>query len=190
MRKLKSKNIFFRLIILITFFLNANYANSDVISYWEIPPGEKAMLPPFCTHGYAKYKIKGSVYMNHLCPGLYALNHAQRIFENNKTKQYALQAAEDHLSYTISHVRDFPFRSTVFVKLGTVYEMQGNMSKAIEHYYEAIKIQSGNVYAYRALADAYWKMGNKVQANKIIDEGIKIKPKSRLLLSIKKRIKK
>lgn len=157
-------------------------------NYWEIPPEEKALLPPFCTHGYARYNIKGSVYMNHLCPGLYALNTAQRIFEKNKTKQYALEEAEDHLSYTLSHVQKFPFRSTVFVKRGTVYEMQGNMPQAISDYQEAIRIKPKNLYAYKALANAYLKIGNRTEANKVAEAGLKIKPKSKMLLSVKKKI--
>ncbi|MDF1582302.1 MAG: tetratricopeptide repeat protein [Methyloprofundus sp.] len=162
--------------------------NSLATNYWEIPTEERALLPPFCTHGYARYNIKDHVYMNHLCPGLYALNDAQRQFENNKTKQYALQEAEDHLSYTLGHVQNFPFRSTVFIKRGTVYQMQGIMPKAIADYQEAIRIQPKNIHAYSALANAYLKMGNKTEAAEVIEAGLKIKPTSKMLLSVKKNI--
>jgi len=163
-------------------------SGNTAANYWEIPAAEKALLPPFCTHGYKKYNIKDQLYMNHLCPGLYALSSAQRIFENNTAKKDALQEAAGHFSYTLLHVQDFPFRSTVFIKRGTVYEMQGNMPKALADYQEAIRIKPQNIHAYSALANAYLKMGNKAEAAKIIEVGLKIKPSSKMLLSVKRNI--
>lgn len=164
-------------------------SGNTAANYWEIPKEEKALLPPFCTHGYGRYNFKNKGFMNHLCPGLYALNAAQRIFEKNTAKKDALQEAEGHFSYTLGHVQNFPFRSTVFIKRGTVYEMQGKMPKAVADYQEAIRIKSKNVHAYRALANAYLKMGNKKEAIKVIDAGLKIKPKSKTLLNQQKKLR-
>ncbi len=160
-----------------------------VKNYFEISQSEMRLLPPFCKHGFGRYKIKKKEFMNHLCPGLNALNHAQSIFRNNSTKRYALQEAEQHFSYTLGQVKQFPFRSTVFIKRGAVYEMQGNLQKAMADYQEAIRIKPNNVHAYRALANTYLKTGNKTEAAKLIEKGLKIRPTSKILLYMRKKIK-
>lgn len=172
---------FYSIFILLFFICNSSYAD-------QFTEAELRSLPPFCKDGFSKYNFKNKNWMNHLCPGLNELNRAKNININDKDKNIALHKAERGLSYTLFHVKEFPFRSTVYVKRGNVYEMQGNIQKAIADYRNAIKIQPHNVYAYSALADLLNKVGKKKEALSIIEKGLKAKPNSKLLRTKKNKI--
>ena len=173
--------------ILLLLISTESYA---VKNYFHISDEEMKRLPPFCKYGYERYNIeqKVAIFLNHLCPGLNALNHAKKIVSNGIEKKYALQRAAAHFTYTLDHAKKFPFRSTVYVKRGTVYEMQGNIQKATQDYQEALKIDPKNVFAYSALAQIFEKLKNKTEATKIVNQGLKIRPNSRVLLRMKRKL--
>lgn len=158
-------------------------------NYWKIPEAELRVLPQFCRTGFAVYKLQGKEWLNHLCPGLYALNDAQKIVGNEEKRRYALDRAVGELSYTINNTTDqVPFRSSIFVKRGNAYEMQGNHGKAIADYQAAIVRDAKNATAYTALANLFSKMGAKDEALQVIDNGLAANPESKALLSARQKI--
>ena len=160
-------------------------------NFFKIPESELKNLPPFCRNGFGSYGIdpQQALYLNHLCPGLFALNVAQRTLGNDQDHRYALQEAVDHLSYTISHVTGkLPFRSSVYVKRGNAYEMQGNDANAVSDYQTAIDSDPKNTTGYTAVVDLLLKKGARDQAVKAIEKGLAANPESKALQSRKQKI--
>jgi hypothetical protein len=81
-------------------------------SEWEPTDLEIARLPAYCRATLRPKVYPGpdvdaygcGVWMNHLCPGLTALNRAGNPLLSAKAKQGALRAAEDHIRYTLKHM--------------------------------------------------------------------------------------
>lgn len=159
-------------------------------NYWTLTEADLRILPPFCRTGFQGY-LSGTdgSNMNHLCPGLNALNDAQRSLGNSTQRGYALSEAIDHLSYTLRHPNPtHPLRPMVLVKRGNAYEMQGNMGKAIADYSQSVRVNPRYLYGYAALSDAYLKLGDKKSALSAIEDGLKVSPASKPLLARKQKI--
>ncbi len=188
----------------ILFLLMISTNSYAVKNYHEMNYLELQLLPPFCQSWYrgaressAKDKLQYEVWNNklgpiphphHLCPGLNALNHAQSLRDKSAEKRFALVEAGNNLSYVLGHEKVFPIRSTVLVKRGNVYEMQGDFKRSAADYQEAIEIKSKNTYAYIALAELYLKSKNKKESLNIIEKGLKFSPTSKRLLRLRKKL--
>lgn len=174
---------------------------------WHEASGlELQQLPPFCQSWYKAYRgreasprdmqqfqswrqrLGGIPDPQHLCPGLYALNYSYQFSKKSRDRAYALQAATNELSYVLKYNPKFPIRSTVLLKRGKAFEEWDKLDKAMADYQEAMHIKPNNTRAYTAVAGIYLKLNNKTEALNIINQGLKIKPKSKLLLNFKKRI--
>jgi tetratricopeptide (TPR) repeat protein len=154
-------------------------------NYFQIPESELKLLPPFCRTGLTGQDWGGT---NHLCPGLYALNDAQRTFGNDSKRNYALQEAIDHLDYTVNHTTPaFPYRATVLIKRGNAFELQGNRSKAIADYNAAVTLQPNNLLGYLSLCNAYVKIGDKNSARQAADKGLQVRPDAKPLVACKQK---
>jgi len=157
-------------------------------NYFTIPETELRLLPPFCRTGFAGYGVGPNDWLNHLCPGLYALNDAQRSLGNDTPRKYALQEAVGHLSYTLDHTSPtLPLRSMVLIKRGNALELQGNTSKAIADYNAAVAAQPKNLLGYLSLCNAYLKIGDKKTAMEAADKGLKIRPDAKQLMACKQK---
>ena len=159
-------------------------------NYFVIPETELRLLPPFCRTGVDGYGLNqaDAAYMNHLCPGLYALNDGQRSLGNDAQRKYALQEAVDHLNYTLNHTSPaFALRSMVLIKRGNAFELQGNRAKAIADYNAAVASQPKNLLGYLSLCNAYLKIGDKKSARDAADTGLKIKPDAKPLMACKQK---
>ena len=160
----------------------------SVKNYFEISASEMKMLPKFCKTGFSRYKLEGQNWMNHLCPGLNALNHASLIYENNATKKFAIIEALSHFSYTLEHTQSTFFHSFVYLKRGEAYELKRDMPKAVLDYQKALQLKPNNIGVHVALIDVYLKLGDQSKARELIEHGLKIKPSSKSLLRRKKKI--
>jgi len=153
-------------------------------NYFVIPESELRLLPPFCRTGFAGYGVNSAeiIYLNHLCPGLYALNDAQRSLGNSTAKRYALQEAVDHFTYTLGHTsQTFSLRSTVLIKRGNAFEMQGNTGKAVADYQAAVTASPKNLFGYLSLCNAYLKINDRKSARDSAERGLKINPNAKPL---------
>lgn len=169
--------------------------------YGDITETELRLLPPFCTTWARndkdalrkqadKYGFRNP---QHLCPGLNALNNAQKMISNKNegARGYALGVAVAELSYVLeARNNKFALRPTVLRYRGKAYEMQGKLSKAIADYEEAIRLKPNYTQAYLGLIDAYLKMGNKNEAVIRLDKALEKIPNSRSLLRKKKQLQK
>lgn len=163
-------------------------------NFWDITEADLRVLPPFCRTGaaglvsYGVDRAEAGV-MNHLCPGLNALNYAHRSLGNNPQRSLALQEAIDHFNYTLRAISERnPLRSTILIKRGNALEMQGSASKAITDYHAAIKANQKNLNGYAALSDAYLKIGDRTSALSTIEDGLKVSPQAKPLLARKQKL--
>ena len=176
-------------IVLALAVLGSNFCLAQK-NYFTIPETELRLLPPFCRTGFAGYGSSSADgnYLNHLCPGLYALNDAQRNLGNDAQRNYALKEAVDHLNYTLNHTSPtFPLRSMVLIKRGNAFELQGNKVKAIADYNAAVAAQPKNLLGYLSLCNAYLKIGDKKSARDAADKGLKIRPDAKPLMACKQK---
>ncbi len=153
-------------------------------NYFVIPENDLRLLPPFCRTGFAGYGVDpaDAAYLNHLCPGLYALNDAQRSLGNNAQRSYALQEAVDHFNYTLGHTSPaFTLRPMVLIKRGNAFEMQGNRGKAIADYQAAVSANPKNLLGYLSLFNAYLKVNDKKAARDAAERGLKVNPNAKPL---------
>ena len=152
--------------------------------YGDYTESDLRLLPPFCKiwveHGRKRSieRVKKYGYRNiqHLCPGLNALNHALKQTEKKK-RTFPLGVAADELTYVLTHSGNFPLRPVVLRKRGKVYEMQGEINMAITDYKEAIKLRPKYTSVYADLIDIYLKIGNKKEAANILKKGLKVTKK-------------
>lgn len=159
-----------------------------VKNYFEISESEMRMLPKFCKTGFSRYKMEGRNQLNHLCPGLNALNHAKTTFSNNTVKRYAVERAVDHFNYTLGHTESTFFHSFIFLKRGEAYELSGDRIKALSDYQQALTLKPKNITVHIALIDAYIKLGDLDRAREFVKRGLAIKPTSKSLLRRKAKI--
>jgi len=153
-------------------------------NYFVIPESELRLLPSFCRTGFAGYGVAPSdaAYLNHLCPGLYALNEAQRDLGNNPQRSYALQEAVDHFNYTLGHTSpSFTLRSMVLIKRGNAFELQGNRGKAVADYQAAVTASPKNLLGYLSLCNAYLKLNDRKAARDAAERGLKVNPNAKPL---------
>ena len=159
-----------------------------VKNYFEISDSEMKMLPKFCKTGIKGVPRQERIWMNHLCPGLNALNHAKLNFSNKRSKKYALEDAERHFTYTLDHVKNKKYRSFTFLKRGEVYSANGDRVAALADYNQALTLAPKNIAVHLALIDTYIKLGDIDTARRIVNQGLKIKPNSKSLLRRKKKV--
>ncbi len=159
-----------------------------VKNYFEISASEMKLLPKFCKTGIKGVPQQERIWMNHLCPGLNALNHAKLNFSNKRSKKYALEDAERHFTYTLGHIKNKRYRSFTFLKRGEVYSARGDRVAALADYNQALTLAPKNIAVHLSLIDTYIKLGDIDAARRIINQGLKIKPNSKSLLRRQKKV--
>ena len=175
-----------RYVFLVCSLILVSSSAFGVKNYWEISASEMKMLPKFCKEGFRR--LGPNDWMNHLCPALNALNHAKLSVGDHTSKKYALEKAIDNFSYTLGHSESPIYRPFVYLKRGEAYELAGNVSAAMEDYWQAIKLKPKSLPIHLALIDAYIKLGDLDNARKLVTRGLEIKPKSKSLLRRKKKL--
>lgn len=175
--------------VLLAFFTVFFSANTFAVkNYFEISESEKRMLPRFCKTGFTNFTKKERIWMNHLCPGLNALNHAKLIYDDDKTKKYAIESALRHFSYTLEHAKNTSYNSFIFLKRGEAYELSGDVANALSDYQKAHSLKPKIIAVHIALIDAYMKLGDTDTAREFVNRGLEIKPTSKSLLRRKEKI--
>ena len=139
-------------LVLLCLLLFGNTQTFAAKNYFNMSSAELKMLPGFCRNGFGGLGISKNeiVWLNHFCPGLNALNHAKTSYGNSIEKQYALQRAESHLSYTLTHMKSTFFQAYLYLKRGEVRKMSGDMGKAIVDYTSALKYGPKKMVIYTA----------------------------------------
>ena len=151
-----------------------------------------AILPPYCKvrlnearfpSAVVKWKRilgnSGYLHLHHYCNGLFSLYKAKL---SMSSRSQLLRSALNEFAYVDRNWnKDVILRPEMLVKRGETYVLLGQSSKGLEEYQAAIKLKPDYSLPYLKLADYFLGFGNKDEAKKWIELGIKNAPKSKKL---------
>ena len=164
--------------------------NLSVADAWR---EDTQMLPAYCkdrvkginSPEFAKWRGtlgEAFTHTHHYCSGIYAEQKARTTIDQQDRKRW-LRTAIGEMAYVARHCS---------VKCALYPELQsrwawalasdGQPSEAISHFQLAIRAKPKYVPAYAKLSDLYLDIGQREEARKILDEGLKVKPGSKMLL--------
>ncbi|GMQ86853.1 MAG: hypothetical protein BMS9Abin08_0051 [Gammaproteobacteria bacterium] len=150
------------------------------------------LLPPYC-----KDRAKGLqsaefmawrrtfgeafIHMHHYCNGVYAEQKA-RSTVNQQERQRWLRAVLSEMQYVSNHC---PVRCALYPELhsrwGWALGAGGQPAEAIKHFQLVIRAKPKYAPAYAKLSDLYIKIKQTDDARRVLAEGLKAKPGSRML---------
>lgn len=162
-----------------------------------IKPKEFALLPKYCkvkcTYGNDRNNPEASswgkyfgwenyVHLHHYCFAISFENRANSI-SNYKDKVFAYNQADRNYAYVLDKWEPgFILLPEVNVKRGKLLEKLGRQGESFKYYTEAVKANIKYSRGYAALSDWHKKYGKIEDAKKVIEDGLKVKPKSRMLI--------
>ncbi len=182
--------IHFLLACFLTLITSAKAAESS----WPKTDRDFSVLPKYCLYKlnkkqypaeYDKWKRffghKGWTHIHHYCYGLHALQKYRFSFDHKEKKRW-LETALYQWEYVDKRwPRDFRLRPELYLKWGETLLEAGNSSAAIAQFKKAIATKPDYSLPYVALADYFSKRGNREEALKWVQAGLKHAPSSRKL---------
>jgi len=185
-----------QIIVCLLFSLCAGNIYSKELPFSPTDEELKA-LPLYCTDkiktkNHAKLRSvfgKDFLHLHHYCFGMNFYKRANNEFKNKNLRIHYLGRSEANYNYIIEHTSpEFVLRPEVYVKAGKTKEMQNEFSKAAEYYIRAINEKPDYSKSYVALSILYKRQGNIKGAVEILEQGLKVNPKSKKLKRQLKRI--
>jgi tetratricopeptide (TPR) repeat protein len=151
------------------------------------------ILPPYCADrargGAVGQKVPSRyavlsdvwVHLHHYCAGLYADYKAKISLSQNEKKQLYAEVI-GQMGYVSNHCKS---RCALYPELHTRWGFAlaetGQVGEAIRHYQLAIKSKPKYSPAYAGLSQLYLDNNQPEEARKILEQGRKENPKSRML---------
>lgn len=150
------------------------------------------LLPQYCKDrakgvGSAEFKkwrrTFGDVFphIHHYCSGIYAEQKAKSTINERERKRW-LKSVAGEMQYVSRHC---PASCGLYPELqtrwGWALAADGQPSEGITHFQLAIRAKPKYSPAYAKLSDVYVKINQPDEARRILDEGLKAKPGSRML---------
>lgn len=140
-----------------------------------------------CTKRVFSRKIQGNPdwgHMHHYCDGLRFHDRAVRTKNHKSDFRFNISNSLQHFDYVLNHVsKNFNMRPEVMVMRGRTMELAGDGFEAAQIYSAAIQLNPTFAMGYAALGNFYTKSGEKKQALKIYEEGLRRQPNNRYLRS-------
>jgi len=154
-----------------------------------------AVLPPYCKYAQAAplqgdpgAKIwrdrlgDGYSHVHHYCWGLFNSIKAQTNPDKND-RTFTLDYAIKDMQYVQKNAPpQFVLQPRISYDIGQIREELGDNAGAMEAYYQSIKLNPKLPRPYAALSDLFKKQNNTKEALAILEQGLKYKPKSKVLL--------
>ena len=184
--------------IRIVLFLLAGFSlilqNTATAEQWR---SDTNLLPQYC-----KDRVKGLSspeflrwrgtlgtvfeHAHHYCSGIYSEQKAKSTIDA-KTKKLYLRGVAGEMAYVSKHCStNCALYPELHTRWGWALGESGQHGEAISHFQKAIKVKPKYVPAYAKLADVYVDIKQPEEARKILEQGLKAKPGSRML---KRRLK-
>lgn len=121
-------------------------------------------------------------HMHHYCDCLRFYDRAVRNHADPYSVKYNIGISVGGCDYVLRHTSaEFKMRPEVLVIRGRSLELSGNGVEGANSYNEALKLDPNFSMAYGALGNFYVKTGDKRQALKIYQEGLRRNPSNRYL---------
>lgn len=150
------------------------------------------LLPQYCkdrakgiqSAGFLRWRSTlGTVYAHthHYCSGIYAEQKAKTALGKRERDRWLMdvigemQYVSRHCSVTCALYPELQTR------WGWALGMTGQSSEAIKHFQLSIRAKPKYVPAYAKLSDLYLEVKQTGEARKVLDQGLKVKPDSKML---------
>ena len=121
------------------------------------------------------------IHIHHYCSGIYAEQKAKSTIDQQERKRW-LRNVKGEMSYV---ARNCPASCALYPELhsrwGWALAADGQPSEAISHFQMAIRAKPKYLPAYAKLSDLYVKINQPDEARRVLNEGLKAKPGSRML---------
>ena len=153
-------------------------------------PAEMSALPPYCAarlggNTSPEFKrwhdIMGPFFISihHYC---FALNDLNRSYSRPGERGRWLQAAINQLDYVLKNPpMDHPLTPEIYMRRGSALKLAGRTAEAMEDYSTVIRLNPKLRRPYLELADYYVEGQQKVDALKIVSEGLTYRPDDKKL---------
>jgi len=121
------------------------------------------------------------IHLHHYCSGLDYLNKANMSVDP-KGRKLMLTKAIKQFDYIGKHApSSFVLMPENYYNRGMAMKRQKNISGALDSFQRSIRLNKKYTRAYAAISDIYSESGNKNDAKIILQQGLKVVPKSKAL---------
>jgi tetratricopeptide (TPR) repeat protein len=178
-----------RIILFLVFGCSILWHNLSVAEEWR---QDTRLLPQYCkdrANGinraeFTKWRgTLGGVFehIHHYCSGIYAEQKAKSVVGQQEKKRW-LRSVAGEMQYVSKHCST---RCALYPELhtrwGWALAAGGETSDSIRHFQLAIRAKPKYVPAYAKLSDLYVDIKQPDEARRVLNEGLKAKPGSRML---------
>ena len=124
----------------------------------------------------------GFFHAHHYCWGLYDLYNAHKSLDQTN-RNFLLGQAINEMQYVQKNAPPtFKLQPKISYDIGQIREELGDDTGAMQAYYQCVKLNPKIARPYAALSDLFKKQNNTKEALAILEQGLKYKPKSKVLL--------
>jgi tetratricopeptide (TPR) repeat protein len=150
------------------------------------------LLPQYCkdrakgfqSAEFAKWRGtlgEAYIHVHHYCDGIYSENKA-RVTINQKERKRWLGNVKGQMKYVARHCSvNCPLYPELHTRWGWALAAKGQTFEAVRHFQLAIQAKPEYAPAYAKLSDLYLDINQPDEARRVLDEGLKAKPGSRML---------
>jgi tetratricopeptide (TPR) repeat protein len=124
----------------------------------------------------------GFIHTHHYCWGLYDVYLAHKSLEKASREGYLGEAIKEFHYVQTNSPETYKLLPKISYEEGQLREELGDLAGATRAYYESIRLNPKIARPYAALSDLFKKLNNTKDALEILEQGLKYKPKSKLLL--------
>jgi tetratricopeptide (TPR) repeat protein len=122
-----------------------------------------------------------AVHVHHYCNGVFAEQNARTTINQRERKRW-LRTVLSEMQYVSNHCNA---RCVLYPELhsrwGWALGANGQPIEAIKHYQLVIQVKPKYAPAYAKLSDLYIELDQPSEARRVLDEGLEVKPDSRML---------
>lgn len=178
-----------RILLFLVFGFSLLWQNPATAEAWR---QDAKLLPQYCqdrvkglnSEQFLRWRGSlGSVFAHthHYCSGIYAEQKAKSTLDPQVRKRW-LRSAAGEMAYVSRHCSTgCALYPELHTRWGWALGANGQVGEAISHFQLAIKAKPKYAQAYAKLADLYVEIKQPDEARKILNQGLKAKPGSRML---------
>ena len=129
----------------------------------------------------SRFGRESYIHLHHYCSGLDYLNKANRSADR-KARELMLTKAIKQFNYIEKHApQSFALMPENYYNRGKAMKRMKDISGALESFHKSIQLNKKYTRSYAAISDIYADSGNKADALKIVQQGLKVVPRSKAL---------
>jgi tetratricopeptide (TPR) repeat protein len=158
------------------------YTNSDFLPEYCKHTKDGEIKDPGQIRQYEQIFGPAFSHMHHYCRGLLALHEAAQITDNPMLRDGKFRGATGEFNYVLSRSDDsFVLRPEILVKKGMAALAVDDDIEAIKSFREAILLRPDYVPAYVALSNYLLKMGDRIEARRVLEAALEHAPNNAYL---------